>query len=68
MTLKDYTKKRYEKGIWSMEILTIIYILFTTVLILFHWQGLSNPTSMIITRVVMLGVIGACYGDRKSVV
>lgn len=62
MTLKDYTKKRYEKGIWSMEILTIIYILFTTVLILFHWQGLSNPTSMIITRVVMLGVIGACYG------
>ena len=62
MTLKDYTKKRYEKGIWSMEALTVLYILFTTILILIHWQGLADPLSMAITRAIMLGALGTCYG------
>ena len=62
MTLKDYTKKRYEKGIWSMEALTVLYILFTTILILIHWKGLADPLSMAITRAIMLGALGTCYG------
>ena len=33
MILKEYFKKDEEKGLCSMEILTLIYMLFTTVLI-----------------------------------
>ncbi len=35
MDIKNkYFKKNYEKGLWSMESITLIYMLFTTILIL----------------------------------
>ena len=45
-----------------MEALTVLYILFTTILILIHWQGLADPLSMATTRAIMLGALGTCYG------
>lgn len=61
MTLKDYTERKREKGLWSVEFLTLVYMLFTTVLIFIHWEGLSDPMGMINTRVVMLVAMAATY-------
>lgn len=62
MTIKDYFKRAYEPDFWSVEILTLIYIVFTTVLTIYHWQGIDDPQSMIITRIVMIAVMAALYG------
>lgn len=62
MILKEYFKKDEEKGLCSMEILTLIYMLFTTVLIGIYWNKLADPTGMIVTRICMLAAIGALYG------
>lgn len=60
--MKDYFKKDYEKGLWSMESITLIYMLFTTLLIAYYWNGLADPTGMLVTRLVMLGAMAAAYG------
>ncbi|MCQ2259041.1 MAG: phosphatase PAP2 family protein [Bacteroidaceae bacterium] len=62
MTFKDYFRKDYEKGLWSMEILTLIYMLFTSVLIGIYWNGITDPVSMIITRLFMLAAMAVVYG------
>ena len=62
MTFKEYFKKDYEKGLWSMEALTLIYMLFTTILIGIYWRNLADPTGMIVTRLVMLSAMGIVYG------
>ena len=36
--MKDYFKKDYEKGLWSMESITLIYMLFTTLLIAYYYE------------------------------
>jgi membrane-associated phospholipid phosphatase len=41
----------------SVELLTLAYILFTTVLTLVHWNGLSNPTGMLLTRAGIVAFI-----------
>lgn len=60
--MKDYFKKDYEKGLWSMESITLIYMFFTTLLIAYYWNGLADPTGMLVTRLVMLGAMAAAYG------
>ncbi|MBQ0022866.1 MAG: phosphatase PAP2 family protein [Prevotellaceae bacterium] len=60
--IKDYFKKDYEPGLWSVEIITLIYMLFTTVLTIIYWNGIEDPMSMIITRVFMLAAMSAVYG------
>lgn len=62
MTFKEYFRKDYEKGLWSMEALTLIYMLFTTILIGIYWRNLADPTGMIVTRLVMLSAMGIVYG------
>lgn len=62
MTFKEYFRKDYEKGLWSMEALTLIYMLFTTILIGIYWQNLADPTGMIVTRLIMLTAMGIMYG------
>ena len=62
MTFKEYFKRNYEKGLWSMESLTLIYMLFTTVLIGIYWNDLAAPMDMIFTRIMMLAAIGFLYG------
>ena len=62
MTLKDYFKKDYEPGLCSMESITLIYMLFTTILLGIYWNKLSDPTGMIVTRLCMLAAIGILYG------
>ena len=41
----------------SVEIITLVYILFTTVLTLIHWNGLANPVGMMLTRVGVVAFI-----------
>lgn len=62
MTLKDYFKRNEEKGLWSMEKITLIYMLFTSLLIAIHWNGLNDPMGMVNTRIIMLAVMAAMYG------
>ncbi|MCH5175405.1 MAG: phosphatase PAP2 family protein [Prevotellaceae bacterium] len=61
MTLKDYIRRQREHGLWSVEVLTLLYMLFTTVLIAIHWKGLTDPVGMINTRVTMLAVMAIAY-------
>lgn len=58
----NYFKKDYEPGLWSVEIITLVYMLFTTVLTCVYWNGIADPMSMIITRVEMLALMAAMYG------
>ena len=62
MTFKEYFKKDYEKGLWSMESITLIYMLFTTILLGIYWKGIADPMSMIVTRLIMLAAMGFMYG------
>ncbi|MBR1666702.1 MAG: phosphatase PAP2 family protein [Bacteroidaceae bacterium] len=62
MKLQDYFKRNYEKGLWSMESITLIYMAFTTLLIGIYWNGLADPMGMIFTRLVMLVAMAAVYG------
>ena len=62
MTFKDYFKKEYEEGLWSIESLTLIYMLYTTVLIGIYWTKLADPMGMMVTRGVMLAAMGVVYG------
>ena len=62
MTIQDYFKRDEEKGLWSMEALTLIYMVFTTLLIFIYWRGLVDPTGMLITRGIMLAVMACVYG------
>ena len=62
MALKEYFKRNEEKGLWSMEKITLIYMLFTTILIAIHWNGLNDPMGMVNTRIIMLAVMAAMYG------
>ena len=61
MTLKEYIKRDRERGLWSVEVLTLIYMLFTTVLVFIHWEGLTDPMGMINTRVMMLAAMAVVY-------
>ena len=62
MTFKEYFKKDNEKGLWSMESITLIYMLFTTILLGIYWKGIADPMSMIVTRLIMLAAMGFMYG------
>lgn len=62
MDIKEHFKKNEEKGLWSMESLTLLYMLFTTVLIAFYWHQLTDPVGMLVTRFTMLAAMGATYG------
>ena len=57
----NYFKKEYEKGLWSMESITLIYMLFTTVLIGIYWNGITDPMGMLMTRGVMLAAMSGVY-------
>lgn len=65
MTLKEYFRRDEEKGLWSMEIITLIYMLFTSILIAIHWNGLNDPMGMVLTRVLMLALMGVMYGAYR---
>lgn len=52
--MKSMFKRYEEKGLLSVEAITLIYMLFTTVLTLIHWDGLVNPVGMLLTRGAIL--------------
>jgi len=64
--VNDIFKKQYEPGLLSLEVITILYIAFTTALVLFYWQGLNDPVSMIGVRVGALAGIGVFYYIYKQ--
>ena len=41
----------------SVEVLTLIYILITTVMIAVYWNGLTNPVGMIGLRLLAIGIM-----------
>lgn len=57
----NYFKKDYEPTLWSVEILTLLYILYTTVLTVVYWCSLTDPVSMLGTRALMLALMAATY-------
>ncbi len=59
--MTNYFKKDYEKGLWSIEILTLIYMLYTFILIGIYWKGLADPMGMVVTRLLMVGAMGVMY-------
>lgn len=61
MKVKDYFRKEYETGLWSMEWITLIYMLFTSVLLAIHWNGIEDPMSMVYTRLIMFGAMLGAY-------
>lgn len=62
MKRQDYFKRNNEPGLWSMELLTLAYMIFTSLLIAVYWSRLADPMGMVITRVGMLAAMGAAYG------
>lgn len=62
MTIKDYLKRDYEPGFWSVEIITLVYMFFTAVLTCVYWNGIENPVGMMETRAIMLVVMAVVYG------
>lgn len=62
MKLNDYFKRDEEKGLWSMESLTLMYMLFTAILIGIYWEWLAAPMDMLLTRLWMLVAMAAVYG------
>lgn len=65
MKIKDYTRREFVKGLWSMETLTLLYIAFTTVLLTIYWTNLSDPMAMVVTRLSMLAAMGLFYGAYR---
>ncbi len=57
--IDDYFKRNHEPGLWSIEILTILYMLYTTVLLIFYWDDMNNRSEMVITRLTVAAVIMA---------
>ena len=57
MTIKNYFKREMNFDFWSMESLTLIYIVFTSLLIAFYWKDLDAPLDMVLTRCIMLLVM-----------
>lgn len=62
VTLQDYIRRDEERGLWSIEQLTLLYMAFTTLLILLYWPRLADPWSMVATRLLMLAAMGLTYG------
>lgn len=63
--LQELLKKQYEPGLLSLEWITILYVIYTTILILFYWNGLNAPTGMLLTRAGVLVGIGIIYTIYK---
>ncbi len=62
MTIKNYFKREMNFDFWSMESLTLIYIVFTSLLIAFYWKDLDAPLDMVLTRCIMLLVMVILFG------
>lgn len=63
--MKELLKKQFEPGLLSLEVITILYIAFTTALVVFYWSGLNDPVSMLGARALALASIGICYHIYK---
>ena len=63
--IKELLKKQYEPGLISLELITILYIIYTTILILFYWNGLNNPAAMLGIRAGVLVGFGIIYALYK---
>ena len=58
MDIKDLIKRHRLKGLLSVEIVTLAYMLFTAVLIGIHHAGLNEPSVLVMNRVwVFLGIL-----------
>jgi len=59
--VKELFKKQYEPGLLSLEVITILYVIYTTILIFVYWNGLNDPISMLIARGGILACIGTLF-------
>ena len=63
--LQDLLKKQYEPGLLSLEWITVLYVIYTTILVLFYWNGLNDPASMLGIRAGVLVGFGIIYALYK---
>lgn len=67
MAIKDNFKKDLrEKGFTVVDIVTFCYIAFTTGLLCFYGPEMDHFREMILTRVVMIGLIGILFALRMA--
>ena len=59
--MKNFFKEEIQKGLSSCELLTLIYIAFTTVLIGVFWQEMDNAATLLETRAAVLGTMVVLY-------
>ncbi|MCR5312813.1 MAG: phosphatase PAP2 family protein [Bacteroidaceae bacterium] len=66
MTLKDYFKKNLESGLWSIEIITFIYMIYTTILTFAYWPDLNDPWGLIKTRLTVIATFALSYAIYRA--
>lgn len=67
MAIRDYfIKNTKEKGLWSVEIVTLIYILFTFILMCIYGSKMEHFSNMLITRAACIGTIILFYYVWKT--
>ena len=59
MDLSFLIERKKEKGFLSIELLTVAYMLVTTVMIAFHYGSLPSPDTMLGNRLMMLCIMAA---------
>jgi len=65
MKLKDYFKKDVKvKGFTIVDVITIVYIIFTSILLCYHGPSMEGFSNLVYTRVGALIIIGLLYGLR----
>ena len=62
MQFSDLFKRKKEKGFLSVELITFVFMLFTTVLILIHGDRMPSGGNLLLTRLwVMLTMVTTLY-------
>ena len=59
--MKSFFKVEIRQGLTSSELLTLIYIAFTTVLIGVFWQSMDNAVALLETRAAVLATMAVLY-------
>ncbi len=66
MAIKDYFKKDLTvKGFTIVELITFVYIIFTSLLLCYHGPSMEGFSTLVATRIGVLIAIGLLYALRK---
>ncbi len=65
MKLRQYITKDGHRGFTTCEIVTLIYIVITTIMTLCYWDRLDDPMHLILVRVVILTTMLLLYATDR---